>query len=88
MDKQDLLDYIKIGTDDRIYAMAELLRQNTNVDEIADATMIDRFFIRKLRKIIAEEAEIREHPGDLRYLAAAKQASEEPYQMRHLQRSL
>ena len=46
MSEADLIDYIKIGTDDRIYAIGELLRLGTDVDEIAEATAIDRLFIR------------------------------------------
>ena len=50
MKVEGLMDYIKIGTDDRIYAIAQLLRLGVSVDEIADATKIDRFFIRKLKR--------------------------------------
>ena len=71
-DRQTLLDYIRIGTDDRIYAIAELLRSGSSVDEIADATMIDRFFLRKIKKIIDAESTLKAHPGDLAYLADAK----------------
>lgn len=35
---EKLLDYIKIGTDDRIYAIAELLRRGTCVETIAAGT--------------------------------------------------
>ena len=41
---EQLLDYIKIGTDDRIYAIAQLLRLECEVSCIAEATKIDRFF--------------------------------------------
>ena len=72
MSEGELLDYIRIGTDDRIYAIAELLRLGTSVDSIAEATAIDRFFIRKLRNIIEEEKEIKDNPGDLKVLREAK----------------
>ena len=72
MREGELLDYIKIGTDDRIYAIAELLRLGTSVDSIAEATAIDRFFIRKLRNIVEEEKEIKDNPGDLKVLREAK----------------
>ena len=48
-DTENLISYIKIGTDDRIYAIAELLRRNTPIDDICKVTQIDKFFIRKLR---------------------------------------
>ena len=69
---QELFDYIGIGTDDRIYAIAELLRRGCGVDEIASATAIDRFFIRKIKNIVKKEAELKEHPNDLSLLRAAK----------------
>ena len=72
MNVRELLEYIKIGTDDRIYAMAELLRRGCGVDSIADATRIDRFFIRKLRKIIEEENYLRKKTWDVGELQAAK----------------
>lgn len=50
-----LLKYIAEGTDDRIYAVAELLRRGTTVDEIAETTKIDRFFLRKIRNIVSAE---------------------------------
>ena len=72
MDIQTLLDYIRMGTDDRIYAIAALFRLGCGVDEIADITTIDRFFLRKIRKIISMEQELKSHPGDLQNLVAAK----------------
>ncbi len=55
----ELLDYIHIGTDDRIYAIGELLRRGTSIDEIFERTAIDRFFLRKLKKIIEMEEELK-----------------------------
>ena len=72
MSEDALLDYIRIGTDDRIYAIAELLRLGTSVDRIAEVTAIDRFFIRKLKNIVEEEKEVKAHPGDIRVLREAK----------------
>ena len=68
----DLMDYIRVGTDDRVYAIAQLLRLGCEIDAIADATAIDRFFLRKLRNIVREESEIQSHPGDLEVLRDAK----------------
>ena len=72
MSEGALLDYIKIGTDDRIYAIAQLLRLGTTVDTIADATQIDRFFLRKIRNVVAEESALKEHVGDTAELHRAK----------------
>ncbi|MBR5930513.1 MAG: carbamoyl-phosphate synthase large subunit [Lachnospiraceae bacterium] len=70
--KEDLLDYIRIGTDDRIYAIAELIRLGCTVDVIADATAIDRFFLRKIRNIIAMESALYTAKDDLDMLREAK----------------
>ena len=71
-DTDALLDYIKTGTDDRIFAVAELLRRGTAVDEVFTATGIDRFFIRKIRNIVEAEKEIAASPFDTAVLKAAK----------------
>ena len=68
----ELKEYIKIGTDDRIYAIAQLLRMGTDVETISLITGIDRFFICKFRNIIETEKELSDHTGDLQVLAGAK----------------
>lgn len=72
MGKQELFDYIKVGTDDRIYAIAELFRRDCDVDSITSATGIDRFFIRRIRNIVEMEDELRKHPDDMQELRSAK----------------
>ena len=72
MTAEELMAYITIGTDDRVYAIAQLLRLGCEVDSIADATAIDRFFIRKIRNIVEEEREVAVHVGDIRVLKDAK----------------
>ena len=57
-DTDELLKYIHIGTDDRIYAIGELLRRGVSVDTIFERTQIDRFFLRKFVKIIEMEKEL------------------------------
>jgi len=69
---EELSDYIKNGSDDRIYAVAELLRRDFCEEKIAGITGIDLFFLRKLKNIVEEENEVREHPGDKRVLYHAK----------------
>ncbi|MCR4648011.1 MAG: carbamoyl-phosphate synthase large subunit [Lachnospiraceae bacterium] len=67
-----LLEYIKIGTDDRIYAIAELIRRKISVDEINSLTAIDRFFLRKIKNILDAEIEIASHKEDIEILKSAK----------------
>ncbi len=68
----ELMDYIRTGTDDRIYAIAELLRRGFEVNSISEATGIDRFFIRGLRNIVQEEMALRKMPMDPEALRRAK----------------
>lgn len=69
---EHLLSYIGIGTDDRIYAIAELLRRNISPDEIHGKTRIDLFFIRKLKNIVNMENELKKAPDSKAVLSAAK----------------
>ncbi|MBP5303831.1 MAG: carbamoyl-phosphate synthase large subunit [Clostridia bacterium] len=71
-DKKALFDYISIGTDDRIFAIAQLLRLGTTVEEITDKTAIDKFFIRKLQKIVEMEIVLKGHKDDIDLLKDAK----------------
>ena len=67
-----LMDYIKIGTDDSIYAIAELLRRGCEVSVIAAETRIDRFFLDKMQKIVDMEKELKQCLGDKTVLYQAK----------------
>ena len=69
---KSLQEYIKIGTDDRIYAIAELLRRGCEVSSIAMETKIDRFFLYKMQKIIDMEKELKQYPRDMAALYQAK----------------
>jgi len=71
-DANELLGYIKKGTDDRIFAIAQLLRLGCSVGEIASQTLIDRFFICKIRNIVREEQHLKDDPDDITELYHAK----------------
>ncbi len=68
----ELMKYIAIGTDDRIYAIGELIRRETPYEDIHDATGIDFIFIRKLGNIIKMEGLLKDNARDLSYLYEAK----------------
>ena len=72
MKKSELLDYVEKGTDDRIYAIAQLLRLGVSDKEIAKATKIDVFFIGKIKHIIEIEEKLKENKGDTECLLEAK----------------
>ena len=59
----DLLQYISESPDDRLYAMAQLMRNGVGVDEIHEKTMITRFFLEGLERIVRLEAKVQEFKG-------------------------
>ena len=69
---KELLDYIQDGTDDRIYAIAQLLRKGADIGVICSRSQIDMFFIEKLKNIVEAEKHIAEKPMDVETLKKAK----------------
>ncbi|MCR4960640.1 MAG: carbamoyl-phosphate synthase large subunit [Lachnospiraceae bacterium] len=69
---EEILDFIKDGTDTRIYAIAELLRRGVTDEEIVSVTGMDKFFIHKLRAITDEEEVLKNKKGDRIALLKAK----------------
>ena len=55
----ELMEYIKIGTDDRLFAIAELLYHGADINMIYDNTKIDMFFLEKIKHIVDFEEEIK-----------------------------
>ena len=70
--EEDLLAYVRRGTDDRIFALAALLRLGCPLRSLAEATGIDLFFLGKLANIIRMEKELASWPGDLTALRESK----------------
>ena len=64
--------YIKEGTDDRIYALAELLRRDVSEEEIYNISWIDPFFTRGLKNIINMEKVVKANVGNMEVLKEAK----------------
>lgn len=69
---EELLSYIAIGTDDRIYAIAELLRRGIEINRICEITGIDKFFVKGLKNITDEEKTLRANPQNTLQLLKAK----------------
>ena len=69
---EQLLDYIKEGTDDRLYAIAQLIRLGIDLVLIYDRTKIDLFFLEKFKNIVEMESEVKSHPKDRDVLYDAK----------------
>jgi len=72
MATEDMLRYIKDGTDDRIYALAELMRRGVDLGLLCDATKIDLLFMEKIQNIVRMEKLLSAHPHDEEILRAAK----------------
>ncbi len=67
-----ILDYIREGTDDRLYAIAQLIRNGIDLGLIYDHTKIDMFFLEKIRNIVNLEKVVKANPMDLDVLKKAK----------------
>ncbi len=72
MSSDELLAYIVNGTDDRYYAIAQLLRNGVDMGLIVNATQIDMLFIEKLNNIVQMEEALKAHPWDKDWLLEAK----------------
>ncbi len=73
-DRNALMEHIRTGTDDRIFAIARLLRLGEPVSSIKEQTGIDPFFLNHMKKIIGLERELRDGVGDWELLYRAKKA--------------
>lgn len=67
-----LMEYIKDGRDDRIYAIAELIRRNVDIGLIYNITKIDMFFLEKITHIVKLEKRLKENVGDIEVLKRLK----------------
>ncbi len=68
----ELLAYIKEATDDRLYAIAQLIRNGVDLVMIYNNTKIDMFFLEKFKNIVEMEQVVRANKGDLETLRDAK----------------
>ncbi len=78
MKSEDIYRYIEEGTDDRIYAIAELFRRESEEDfariteNIFTSTKIDRLFLRVFSNIVSMEKRLAAHKMDPQVLYQAK----------------
>ncbi len=68
---EELLDYIKQFRDDNIFAIAELMRRGTSVEELHKITQITSYFLEALLNIVNMERRLTANP-DFETLKAAK----------------
>ncbi|MCD7823232.1 MAG: carbamoyl-phosphate synthase large subunit [Oscillospiraceae bacterium] len=72
MTTDDLLQYIREGTDDRIYAISQLMWMGVDHSRICNITGIDMFFLDKIKNIVDFEKELEQSPHSEKLLRAAK----------------
>ncbi|MBE6669231.1 MAG: carbamoyl-phosphate synthase large subunit [Ruminococcaceae bacterium] len=71
-DTEALMKYISIGTDDRIYAITELIRRGVDIGLICNATKIDMLFLDKIKNVVNMENLLKANVGNINVLKAAK----------------
>ncbi len=69
---EELLNYIRKGTDDRLYAIAQLIRKGIDLLIIYNHTKIDMLFLEKFKNIVEMESVVAANKGDIETLKDAK----------------
>ncbi len=72
MTNEQLLDYIKDGRDDRLYAIAQLIRNKVDLGIIYNVVKIDMLFLDKIKNITDFEETIKAKKNDMTVLRKAK----------------
>ncbi|KRO18243.1 carbamoyl-phosphate synthase large subunit [Lacticaseibacillus saniviri] len=68
----ELTDQIIQPNDDRLFYLAEVLRRGFTIEELAELSRINPFFLDKIKHITEIETELAANKGDLDMLAIAK----------------
>ena len=68
----ELMEFIDLHTDERLFAIGEAFRKGVTIDEIYQLTKIDRFFLEKLVNIVEFEKQLIENKYDINVLKQAK----------------
>jgi len=72
MSTEDMLDYIREFRDDNIFAICELLRRGTTIEELFEITKITRYFLESFANIVKTEEKLKANVGNLEVLKEAK----------------
>lgn len=72
MTTDELLAYIREGTDDRIYAISQLMWMGVDHSRICNITGIDMFFLDKIKNIVDFKKELEASPHSITLLKEAK----------------
>ncbi|ANK59504.1 carbamoyl-phosphate synthase large subunit [Loigolactobacillus backii] len=80
----DLTEKLIHPQDDRLFYLTEALRRGYKIDELAELTKIDLFFLDKLSHIVELEIALKDHKGDLDILKTAKKNGFTDYEVSQL----
>lgn len=69
---EELLEYVSEFRADNIFAVFELLRRDVDIREIHERTMITKLFLESFRRIVNMELRLKQFPGGIDALRAAK----------------
>ena len=72
MDQMQLMEKIKKNDDERIFAIAQWLRNGYDMSVIVEETKMDAFFISHIKRIVELEKEMKDHPKDIEVLKKLK----------------
>lgn len=73
IDDSELIEKVVRAQDDRLFYVVEAIRRGYPIEELAELTKIDLFFLDKLLHIVELEIELLEHPQDENVLRTVKQ---------------
>ena len=71
--KEELLEYLGQFRDDGLFAIAQLLRLGTSIEQLHTVTMITPYFLERFKAIVDMEQVLRDHRGDGEALKKAKE---------------
>ncbi|WP_413380038.1 carbamoyl-phosphate synthase large subunit [Alkalihalobacillus sp. 1P02AB] len=70
---EELLKRIASPDDQRLFALAELYRRGSSLEELHEQTKIDRYFLRKIEKIVGYETQLKEEVQNIELLKEVKE---------------
>lgn len=73
LDKETMQKRIAKPDDERLFIVAEALRQGVTKEEIHDWSVMDFFFLQKIENIVNMEKQLKENIGNLEVLQSAKE---------------
>ena len=84
-EREALLRAVRKPTPDRVLQLAQAFRYGATVEQLYEATWIDRWFLRHIRDIVEEERDLREWgPKDVATVRRAKEFGFSDYQLGYL----